>query len=187
MANILLRELEDNMLKYVSAFVAFFVLCVAAQAKHNSEHPLSSEDWKEIMEKVVLLEDSGLLPTLLPVIMRNQDTLQLTDDQVAGFRAWRKANYTNVINIMGEILEKKVQFRVEALSPGVSADHLIALQAEIQVLQQELLKLKLSCRELVMSTFTEEQWENFAFVVSDNPSLASLLSQASGLNSEHFR
>ena len=169
-------------MKYLSIFVVLFVVSVSAQAKHSSDHPLSPEDWKEIMEKVVLLEDSGLLPTLLPVIMRNRDTLQLTDDQLAAFRVWRKTNYTNVINIMSEILEKKVQFRVEALSPSVSGDHLIALQAEIQELQQVLLKLKLSCRELVMTTFTEEQWENFAFVVADDPKLASLLSQANDLD-----
>jgi hypothetical protein len=174
------------MLKFVSVFIVILVMSVSAQAKNNSEHPLSPEDWKEIMEKVVLLEGSGLLPTLLPVIMRNRDTLQLTDDQLAAFRAWREANYTNVINIMSEIVEKKVQFRVESLSPSVSGDHLLALQVIIQELQQELLMLKLSCRELVMSTFTDEQWENFAFVVSDNPQLASLLSHASDLNSEHL-
>ena len=173
------------MLKYVSVSVVLFVMSVTVQAKHDSDHPLSPEDWEEVMGKVVLLEDSGLLPTLLPVIMRNRDTLQLNDDQIAAFRAWRKANYTNVINIMREILETKVQFRVEALSPSVSGDHLIALQAAIQELQQKLLKLKLSCRELVMSTFTDEQWENFAFVVSDNPALASLFSQASAIDQAH--
>ena len=185
MATIILWEMKDKMMKYVCALVALFVVSVSAQAKHNSDSPLSPEDWKEIMERVVLLEDSGLLPTLLPVIMRNRDTLQLTGDQLAVFRAWRESNYTNVINLMSEILEKKVRFRVEALSPSVSGEHLIALQAEIQELQQKLLKLKLSCRELVISTFTEEQWENFAFVVSDNPKLASLLSQAGAVESGH--
>ena len=172
-------------MKYLCILFAALFFLSPAQAMHNSDHPLSPKDWKEIMEKVVLLEGSGLLPTLLPVIMRNRDTLQLTDDQINAFRAWRKANYTNVINTMSEILEKKVQFRVEALSPSVSGDHLIALQAEIQELQQELLKFKLSCRELVISTFTEEQWENFAFVVSDNPKLASLLPQASAIDPGH--
>lgn len=62
------------MLKYVGVLVVFFVVSVSAQAKHNSDHPLSPEEWKEIMEKVILLEGSGLLPTLLPVIMRNRDT-----------------------------------------------------------------------------------------------------------------
>jgi hypothetical protein len=172
-------------MKFIGMLFAVFLLSAPALAKHGSDHPLTADDWKEVMEKVVLLEDSGLLPTLLPVIMRNKDTLQLTDGQLDAFRAWRKANYTNVVNTMNEILEKKVQFRVEALSPSVSGDHLFALQAEIQELQQKLLKLKLSCRELVMSTFTEEQWENFAFVVSDNPKLASLLSQAGVVDSGH--
>jgi hypothetical protein len=172
-------------MKFIGILFAVFLLLAPALAKHDSDHPLTADDWKEVMEKVVLLEDSGLLPTLLPVIMRNKDTLQLTDGQLDAFRAWRKANYTNVVNTMNEILEKKVQFRVEALSPSVSGDHLFALQAEIQELQQKLLKLKLSCRELVMSTFTEEQWENFAFVVSDNPKLASLLSQAGAIGSGH--
>ena len=177
--------LEVDTVKYLGIAMALSIFSAAVTARHNSEHPLTPEDWKEVMEKVVLLEDSGLLPTLLPVIMRNKDTLQLTDEQVKAFRAWRKANYTNVINTMSEILEKKVQFRVEALSPSVSGEHLIALQAEIQELQQELLKLKLSCREIVMSTFTEEQWENFAFVVADNPKLASLLPQASAIDPGH--
>ena len=118
--------------------------------------------------------------------MSNRDALQLTEGQISSFRAWRKKNYTDVVNLMNEILEKKVQFRVEALSPSTSDVHLIELQSDIHELQRQLLKLKLSCRELVMSTFTEEQWENFAFVIADNPKLASLLSQASDLNLEHL-
>jgi hypothetical protein len=179
-------DIEDKMHKITGLFIALFFIGFSAHAKHNSNHPLSPEDWKEVMEKVVLLEDSGLMPTLLPIIMGNRDTLQLTDDQISSFRAWRKENYTNVINLMNEILEKKVQFRVVALSPSVSSDHLLTLQAEIQKLQQELLHLKLSCRELVISTFTEQQWENFAFVVSDNPKLASLLSQAGAIDPEYI-
>jgi hypothetical protein len=77
-----------------------------------------------------------------------------------------------------------VQFRIESLSPDVSNEHLLASQSEIQELQRQLLKIKLSCRELIMTTFTDEQWENFAFVVADNPRLASLISQGNSLNSE---
>jgi len=33
------------------------------------------------------------------------------------------------------------------------------------------------CGEQAMTTFTDEQWDTFAFIVSDNPRLASLLSQ----------
>jgi len=166
-------------MKYLCILIALCLPGTAVQAKHNSDHPLSDQDWKEVMEKVVLLEDSGLMPTLLPVIMQNQDTLQLTDEQLNSFRTWRKKNYTNMVNLMNEIIEKTVQFRVDSLSPDISSDQLLAFQAEIQELQRELLKIKLSCRELIMSTFTDEQWENFAFVISDNPRLASLVLQGS--------
>ena len=172
-------------MKYSGLFLAFFFVCTTALAKHDSDHPLTDDDWKEVMEKVVLLEDSGLMPTLLPVIMRNRDTLELTNEQVNAFRAWRKKNYTHMVNVMNEIIEKSVQFRVAALSPNVTSNHLYVLQAEIQESQRQLLKIKLSCRELVTTSFTDEQWENFAFVVADNPKLASLMPQVSSLDLEH--
>jgi hypothetical protein len=174
-------------MKYLGLFLAFLFICTTAQAKHDSNHPLTAEDWKEVMDKVVLLEGSGLMPTLLPVIMRNRDTIGLSQEQLNAFRTWRKINYTNMVNIMNEIIEKMVQFRVESLSPHVKNDRLLASQSDIHDLQRQLLKLKLSCRELVMTTFTDEQWENFAFVISDDPKLASLLLQLQSTSSGHTR
>ncbi len=170
-------------MKIIAVFSAIFLLCTSVQAKHDSDHPLTADDWKEVMGKVILLEDSGLMPTLLPVIMRNRDALALTDEQVTAFRVWRKKNYTNMVNIMNEIIDKMVQFRVESLSPDVTKDHLLSFQSEIHDLQRQLLKIKLSCRELVMTTFTDEQWENFAFVIAENPKLASLVSQVNTIHS----
>ena len=173
-------------MKYFLIIVALFFLFTTAQAKHNSDHPLTADDWRDVMDKVVLLESSGLMPTLLPVIMRNQDTLELTDEQINAFRAWRKKNYTHMVNVMNKIIDKSVQFRVAALSPDATSDYLYVLQSEIQELQRQLLKIKLSCRELVTTSFTNEQWENFAFVVADNPKLASLMSQVASPDSEHI-
>lgn len=172
-------------MKYLGLFLAFLFICSTAQAKHDSNHPLTAEDWKEVMDKVVLLEGSGLMPTLLPVIMRNRDTIELTDEQVNSFRAWRKKNYTHMVNIMNETIEKSVEFRVAALSPRITSDQLYVFQSEIQELQHELLKIKLSCRELVTTSFTDAQWENFAFVIADNPKLASLMPQVNSLDIEH--
>jgi len=173
-------------MKYIGVFSGLFLMCTSALASHDSDHPLSADEWKEVMGKVILLEDSGLVPTLLPTIMRNRDMLELTDEQVSAFRAWRKKNYTNMVNVMNEIIEKMVQFRVESLSPDITGDHLFAYQSEIHDLQRQLLTIKLSCREIVMSTFTDEQWDNFNFVVADIPKLASLASQAITVNSKHI-
>jgi hypothetical protein len=169
-------------MKYLGLFAVFFFISTTALAKHNSDHPLTADDWKEVMNKVVLLEDSGLMPMLLPIIMGNRDALQLTDEQVNLFRSWRKKNYTNMVNLMNKIIEEKVQFRIESLSPRITSDRLLSFQSEIQELQRQLLKIKLSCRENLMTTFTDEQWDNFAFVVSDNPKLASLMPQVGSLD-----
>jgi hypothetical protein len=173
-------------MKCSGLLAVFFFISTNTLAKHDSDHPLTADDWREVMDKVVLLEDSGLMPTLLPVIMRNQDMLELTAEQINAFRAWRKQNYTHMVNVMNEIIEKSVQFRIEALSPRTTSDHLYVFQSEIHELQRQLLKIKLSCRKLVTTSFTDEQWENFAFVVADNPKLASLVSQVSSLDLEHF-
>ena len=169
-------------MKCLGLFAVFFFISTTALAKHNSDHPLTADDWKEVMNKVVLLEDSGLMPMLLPIIMGNRDALQLTDEQVNLFSSWRKKNYTNMVNIMNKIIEEKVQFRIESLSPRITSDRLLSFQSEIQELQRQLLKIKLSCRENLMTTFTDEQWDNFAFIVSDNPKLASLMPQLGSLD-----
>ena len=169
-------------MKCLGLFAVFFFISTTALAKHNSDHPLTADDWKEVMNKVVLLEDSGLMPMLLPIIMGNRDALQLTDEQVNLFSSWRKKNYTNMVNLMNKIIEEKVQFRIESLSPRITSDRLLSFQSEIQELQRQLLKIKLSCRENLMTTFTDEQWDNFAFIVSDNPKLASLMPQVGSLD-----
>jgi hypothetical protein len=165
-------------MKAVAMMTVFLIIFSSAVlARHRSDHPLSTEDWEVVMQRVVLLERTGLMPTLLPVIMRNRDTLQLSDEQVNAFREWRKNNYTNMVNIMNKIIEKMMQFRVDALSPDIPDARLLASQSEIHDLQRQLLEIKLSCRDLVMTTFTDDQWENFAFVVADNPRLASLMQE----------
>ena len=169
-------------MKCLGLFAVFFFISTTALAKHNSDHPLTADDWKEVMNKVVLLEDPGLMPMLLPIIMGNRDALQLTDEQVNLFSSWRKKNYTNMVNLMNIIIEEKVQFRIESLSPRIASDRLLSFQSEIQELQRQLLKIKLSCRENLMTTFTDEQWDNFAFIVSDNPKLASLMPQLGSLD-----
>jgi hypothetical protein len=165
---------EGQAMRYTATVIGLVLLSSQALANHGSEHPLSVSDWKEVMSNAMLLEDSGLMPDLLPMIMRNRDALQLTNEQLNTFHTWRKENYVNTINLMDLITEKKVRFRIESLSSDVSSEHLLATQNEIQALQRELLKLKLSCRQLVMTTFSDEQWKNLSLIAADDPELSSL-------------
>ena len=146
-------------------------------AMHESGHDLSDEEWLIVKGRVELLDSINHMPTLLPTIMRNRDLLQLTDQQIKSFRDWRKQHYGNMVDTMNEIIASRVAFKKAALNPAVSGDELLKMQNDILDLQKKLLEIKLSCRNLLVNTFTEEQWDNFAFAVADQPRIASFLQQ----------
>jgi len=158
--------------------ISLIIICLIAKpvwAMHESGHDLSDEDWSTIKGKIELLDNLNYLPTLLPVIMRHRDALELTDEQIAAFRNWRKQNYGYMVMVMNEIIERRVEFKKVAFIPGTTDEELRELQNDILALQKKLLDIKLTCRKLVMDTFTKEQWENFEFAIADHPKLASLI------------
>lgn len=167
------------------ALICCLLTAMNAHAKHNSEHPLSNDEWQEVMEKVSLLDNAVLIPSLLPVLMTNRDALGLNDEQFERLHRWRREHYVNMINLMNEVIEKRVRFRIESLSASVSDEHLVAFQEEIQYLERDLLKIRLSCRAIIMETFSREQWEMLEFLVADDPKLGSLISQRNGITIVH--
>lgn len=154
------------------------IICLIAKpvwAMHESGHDLSDEEWLTIKGRVELLDNLNYLPTLLPVIMRHRDALELTDEQIAAFRNWRKQNYENMVMVMNAIIERRVEFKKVAFIPVTTDEELHELQNDLLVLQKQLLDIKLTCRNLVMDSFTKEQWENFEFAIADHPNLAGLI------------
>lgn len=158
--------------------VLFFVAVICllpvgpVWAIHESGHDLSDMEWLVIKNRVELLDELNFMPTLLPTILRNRDVLALTDQQIRSFRDWRKQNYVNMVGVMNTIIEQRIEFKKAALSPTTTADELRHRQREILQLQTQLLDIKLSCRKIVVESFTEEQWDNFAFIAADHPRLA---------------
>jgi hypothetical protein len=151
------------------------LLATPALASHDSTHPLSDDEWKTVEQNIGLIDTMNFMPTLLPLIMRNRDALQLTPGQIKQFRDWRKKNYVAMVNVMNEILEARVAFKQKAMDVSTTEEQLQLLQDEIFALQRKLLLAKLSCRQMLVDTFTEEQWENFAFVASEDPNLAAFV------------
>ncbi|TNF98517.1 MAG: hypothetical protein EP297_07765 [Gammaproteobacteria bacterium] len=125
-----------------------------------------------VEKNINLLDGTNFMPALMPIIMMNSDALQLTSEQKASFRDWRKKNYVNMVNVMNEIIEQRIIFKKAALDTTTTNHSLVEMQNQILALQQKLLAIKLSCRQLLVEKFTDEQWDNFAFIVSDNPKLA---------------
>ena len=160
----------------IMSFLILFLLSGGnATAKHKSDHPLSDEEWKMILDNVELLDAYNYMPTLLPIIIRNSDTLQLNSEQIKAFRTWRKNNFTQMVNVMNEIIENRISFKRISLDRKTPNNELVERQIKILTLQQELLSIKLSCRKQIIDTFSDDQWDNLSFVLLDHPKLAGFV------------
>ena len=148
---------------------------VAAAAELSKPQPLSDTEWDIVRSRVDLLDKVSYIPSLLPVIMKHREALGLSDEQKASFHSWRKKNYQRMIDIMNDVVARRIELSKAALDPSVTSSNLIGQQQEIHQLQQELLVIRLSCRKLMVETFSTEQWSSFAFILEEYPNFAGLL------------
>lgn len=128
------------------------------------EHLKRNIEQHQYIEK---LDKINFLPSLLPVIIENSDIIELTDEQLATLLVWRKKYREDVIAAMNEVARKRIEIKEAALSPEVSSARLIQMQNDVFRLQREVLKYKLSCRDLVINTFNRNNWEGFFLVLAD--------------------
>jgi hypothetical protein len=137
-------------------------LAVLAEAQPTDEQV--NQQYRQQIER---LDKVNFHPNLLPLILKHKDYLELTPQQIEAFRGWRKTNAKAMFATMDEIIRKRIEFREAALSPGVSANELRQKQQEIFALHQKVLDYKLSCRENIHNTFTEQNWDDFFVVLAE--------------------
>jgi hypothetical protein len=165
--------------RQVFTYAVVASLCLGAPAFADTDYggssPLTDSQWETVRDQVGLLDKIAYLPSLLPVVMKHRDTLELTDEQVAAFRHWRKLYYQDMVDLMNEIIQRRITLSKASLDAGLSSDEILAKQQEIFRLQERLLQVRLSCRNLIVETFSPDQWENMAFVLEEYPRYAGLL------------
>ena len=125
------------------------------------------QEIKQYQQQLERLDKLNFHPNLLPLILRHKDYLELTPEQIAAFRAWRKKNADPMFAAMNEIIRARIAFKEAALSPDVSADDLRQQQQQIFALHQQVLDYKLSCRENILDTFNAQNWEDFFVVLAE--------------------
>jgi len=138
-----------------------FVSCACLAEPENNQAMMEMEKQLERLNKV------NFHPNLLPIILRNSDFMALTPQQVSTFKAWGKTNFKPMVSVMNEIIKKRIEFEEAALSPSVSADTLRDKQEVIFHLHRALLDYKLSCRNNIVQTFNEENWDGFMMVLGE--------------------
>lgn len=155
-SNMTLRHLISTFIILIS------VTSSAVAATNNDEINIDRHKNLEKLDKI------NFLPSLLPVILENSDVIELSDKQVDTLLEWRKINREDVIAAMNEIARKRVQIKEAALSPDIPSARLIQMQNEVFRLQRVVLEYKLSCRDLVISTFNKNNWEGFYLVLAEH-------------------
>ena len=67
---------------------------------------------KQLTEQYIdKLHKISYLPQLLPVIVDNNDVIELTDKQLNSLLAWRKTNAKKLITAMNEIAHKRIEIK----------------------------------------------------------------------------
>lgn len=151
-------------------FLCVLLMGCGQVAAENKSQPndLDVIDWELVKERMALLSQLGYHPFLLPLVMENRDMLGLTKDQVNAFKEWRSKYRVPLIHTMNQIVSARVAFQRIALNPETTEEVLLAKQAEIFKLHEKVLKYQLSCRRNILDTFTEEQWDNFRFLLTEH-------------------
>lgn len=159
-----------NRLRWICTATLMFLLAWVqpgwAQGARDSD--LDLIDWDLAKQRMALLSQLGYHPFLMPLIMENRDVIGLSNEQVKVFRDWRSKYRVPLIHAMNQIIRERIEFQRIALNPRTAEEVLLAKQNEIFKLHKKVLKYQLSCRRNILDTFSDEQWDNFRFILTEN-------------------
>jgi len=141
-----------------------FMLCLVIPGGAVSMEPSGASDFEQ---QLLLLDRISYHPSLLPLIMRNIDYLELSPDQQQKLRDWRANNAPAMLDKMRELAQGRIEFIDLSMNPASPAEVLQQQQQRLFRLQEEVLSFKLLCRQNILETFTPEQWETLQFILAE--------------------
>jgi hypothetical protein len=160
------RSLRWLIVVFLAQFSLWLPPAISSEAQKENEPELI--DWGKAKKQMKMLSQMGYHPFLMPLIMENRDAIGLSNEQVKVFRDWRNKYRVPLIHAMNRIIQERVAFQRISLNPRTSEEVLRAKQQEIFRLHKKVLDYQLSCRRNILDTFTDEQWEEFQFVLTEN-------------------
>ena len=139
-----------------------FILMLSGNASAAGQ-----SDTSELEQKLLLLDRISYHPSLLPLIMQNVDYLELTPSQVKRLREWRVSNAPEMLDKMREVAQGRIEFIDLSLDPQSTSEDLVRKQQQLFRLQEQVLSYKLACRQNILDTFSEAQWEALLFILAE--------------------
>jgi len=158
--------------------IKLFLILSFISVSHAADPPAQQDDqllenvdvidWELAQKRLKSISKVGYHPFLMPLIMENRDFIELTNEQMQVFMDWRKKNRVAILHLMNKIIYELNLFHKLSLEPNTREEVLLAKQEQIFKMHRKVLEYQLSCRRHILDTFTEQQWDNFRFVLSEN-------------------
>ena len=161
---ILEKEAEAEMLRSDIANTKF--LC------HNLlMETLSPEQWQTLVtgyeKDFPFLERSKMMqvmqhvnpvPNFMKVIESDSNVLDLSPDQESKFEAWRLENHPKMMEMANQIIDLERQIYTGSLQKEQKED-LQKKVVQINQIRAEIVETKTNCRDMLMDTLDEGQWQ----------------------------
>ena len=158
--------MKHNFKDFIIALFIISLVILYTQFSVANNAP-NKTSWELNNERLEKLDKINFHPRLLPIILENKDVLGLTEQQIRRFTKWRKTDAPKMVALMNQIIQKRLTFQQMVTDPSVSEIDLMAEQEVIFELQRQLLSYKMTCRHNMMTTFTQTQWDEFYFIISE--------------------
>ena len=152
----------------ISVLLFLMLTGLSVAADESAKGSVDPIDWDKAKKQMAMLSQMGYHPFLMPLIMENRDVIGLNNAQVKVFREWRNKYRVPLIHAMNRIIQERTDFQRISLNPKTREEVLRAKQEQIFKLHRKVLEYQLSCRRNILDTFTDKQWEEFRFVLTEN-------------------
>lgn len=107
------------------------------------------------------------MPSLMRVIKRHADQLNLSDEQNTQLAAWHDQNHRVVHGKLAEIqaIEKEMQ---QAVIDGANRAQINGYIARMDALRDQIVSTKLACRNNMRAILDDGQWQTLARLYREN-------------------
>ena len=127
---------------------------VIAQTDASTQTKQGSD--KSVMQQ--LMEKVSPMPMLMSSLVKEAETLKLTQQQIDTFAKWRKNNMAPAMTLATSILSLERQITAAALD-GLTNDQVKLLLNQLMEKRLSLATKMLECRDNVQKTLSESQWQ----------------------------
>lgn len=142
--------------------LAFLILSVPAIAA-SPEAPAEQTATVQTMKPAGSMQQKRMhlmqpMPNLMRVIVQNADLLELDEQQMTAFEAWRNANHDKVQARMDKIQDIRKKMQHEVLR-GANLARINSHLSRMDRLRAEIVAAKLACRNMVARVLSGDQWK----------------------------